>query len=261
MLKEEKIHFLGRCFDSRPMDSAVREILAETNAPFRYVVTPNVQHLVKLHDEATALQPVYDAAWRTYCDSRIVSFLCALTGEKLSVITGSDLTARLISVASEKNLTVTVVGPEAEDCAKLRSLYPGLRLAHVCPPRGFAGSEAELKKCVDFVVKARSELVFLAVGMPQQEILAKCISEYPDARGVGLCIGASIDFLTGRQKRAPLWMQRISLEWLHRLLSNPRRLARRYLIECPKIFYLFVLELRVRKSTSRAGAVKSTTSR
>src|SRR5215467_12084974 len=124
MLKEEKIHFLGRCFDSRPMDSAVREILAETNAPFRYVVTPNVQHLVKLHNEAAALRPVYDAAWRTYCDSRIVSFLSALSGAQISVITGSDLTARLVGVASEKGLSVTVVGPEEEDCAKLQNLFP-----------------------------------------------------------------------------------------------------------------------------------------
>jgi UDP-N-acetyl-D-mannosaminuronic acid transferase (WecB/TagA/CpsF family) len=48
----------------------------------------------------------------------------------------------------------------------------------------------------------------------------------------------SIDFLTGKQRRAPLWVQKAGLEWLYRLLSDPRRLASRYLIECPKIFYL-----------------------
>jgi hypothetical protein len=53
-----------------------------------------------------------------------------------------------------------------------------------------------------------------------------------------LCIGASIDFLTGKQHRAPVWLQKVGLEWLHRLLSNPRRLAFRYLIECPRIFHL-----------------------
>jgi exopolysaccharide biosynthesis WecB/TagA/CpsF family protein len=53
-----------------------------------------------------------------------------------------------------------------------------------------------------------------------------------------LCIGASIDFLTGKQRRAPVWVQKAGLEWLHRLLSDPRRLASRYLIECPRIFYL-----------------------
>ena len=232
------------------MDYVVQEILAETDAPFRYVVTPNVQHLVRLHDDPVTLRPAYDAASRTYCDSRIVSFLSALRGSRTSVVTGSDLTARLMSLASEQNRSVTIVGPEADDCAKLKRLFPGLRLAHMRPPMGFIGSEIEIKRCVDFVVKARSELVFLAVGTPQQELLAKRISERSDARGIGLCIGASIDFLTGRQKRAPLWMQRAGLEWLHRLVSNPRRLARRYLIECPKIFYLFLLDLGVAKSTT-----------
>jgi exopolysaccharide biosynthesis WecB/TagA/CpsF family protein len=53
-----------------------------------------------------------------------------------------------------------------------------------------------------------------------------------------LCIGASVDFLTGKQQRAPVWIQKAGFEWLHRLLSDPRRLASRYLLECPRIFYL-----------------------
>jgi exopolysaccharide biosynthesis WecB/TagA/CpsF family protein len=104
---------------------------------------------------------------------------------------------------------------------------------------GFIASEHEVRKCVDFVVKAQAPLIFLAVGMPQQEILAGHIADHPQARGVGLCIGASIDFLTGKQRRAPVWVQKAGLEWLHRLLSDPRRLASRYLVECPRIiFYL-----------------------
>jgi exopolysaccharide biosynthesis WecB/TagA/CpsF family protein len=109
---------------------------------------------------------------------------------------------------------------------------------------GFIKSGAEVTKCVDFVVNTQAPLVFLAVGMPQQEFLAQHIANHPQARGVGLCIGASIDFLTGSQRRAPLWVQKAGLEWLHRLLSNPRRLASRYLIECPRIFYLICMEWR-----------------
>ena len=109
---------------------------------------------------------------------------------------------------------------------------------------GFIKSEYEIQKCIDFVVKTQAPLIFLAVGMPQQEILACRIADRPQARGVGLCIGASIDFLTGKQRRAPVWVQKAGLEWLHRLLSDPRRLASRYLIECPRIFYLICLKRR-----------------
>ena len=74
--------------------------------------------------------------------------------------------------------------------------------------------------------------------MPQQEILGLRVAEAGGAGGTGLCIGASLDFLTGRKARAPLWMRKASLEWLHRLLSEPQRLWRRYLIEGPRIFLL-----------------------
>jgi exopolysaccharide biosynthesis WecB/TagA/CpsF family protein len=72
--------------------------------------------------------------------------------------------------------------------------------------------------------------------LPQQEMIAHAIAAQSGARGTALCIGASIDFLTGRARRAPRWMQRLSIEWLHRLLSDPARLWRRYLIEGPRIF-------------------------
>jgi exopolysaccharide biosynthesis WecB/TagA/CpsF family protein len=70
-------------------------------------------------------------------------------------------------------------------------------------------------------------------------MLAKAAAERGDAVGVGLCVGASLEFLVGRIRRAPSWMQAARLEWLHRLLSEPRRLARRYLIEGPKILAIW----------------------
>jgi exopolysaccharide biosynthesis WecB/TagA/CpsF family protein len=85
-----------------------------------------------------------------------------------------------------------------------------------------------------------ARFVFLCVGAPQQEMVAKAILDRGDARGVGLCVGASLEFLTGRVARAPLWMQRARLEWLHRLASEPRRLGRRYLIEGPKILAIWL---------------------
>ena len=203
------------------------------------MVTPNVHHMVSLLEDPAIMQPLYERAWRVFCDSRVLSRLARFNGRMLPVITGSDLTAHLIARAAEQCLTIALVGPTAPACAVLADRYPGLEVIFHTPPMGFIKSGHEVQKCVDFVVKTGAPLVFLAVGMPQQEILACRIADHPEARGVGLCIGASIDFLTGKERRAPLWLQRVGLEWLHRLLSDPRRLASRYLIECPRIFLLY----------------------
>jgi N-acetylglucosaminyldiphosphoundecaprenol N-acetyl-beta-D-mannosaminyltransferase len=237
MSKREYVYFLESRFDAGSIEEAVSNILAETQRRFKYVVTPNVYHMVKLFDDPATIQPLFEGAWRVFCDSRVLSRLAWFSGVRLPVITGSDLTAHLIERAGRQGLTIAILGPTAAACDALTSQYPNLNVVVHTPPMGFITSEDEVQKCVDFVVGARASLVFLALGMPQQEILARHIANNPQARGVGLCIGASIDFLTGRQSRAPVLVQRAGLEWLHRLVSNPRRLASRYLLECPRIFY------------------------
>lgn len=238
MPETKSVLFLGSRFDIASLDEAVRDILGATAGRFKYVTTPNVHHMVRLLDDPTGMRPLYENAWRVYCDSRVLSRLARLAGVELPVVTGSDLTARLIERAAAQHLTVALVGPSAEAVATLKRKYPGLDVRAHTPPMGFIASEAAVEACVDFVTRSDAALVFLAVGMPQQEILARRIADGRTARGVGLCIGASIDFLTGKQQRAPVWVQKAGLEWLHRLVSDPRRLARRYLIECPRIFYL-----------------------
>jgi exopolysaccharide biosynthesis WecB/TagA/CpsF family protein len=188
------------------------------------------------------MQPLYERAWSVFCDSRVLSCLAWFSGRRLPVITGSDLTAHLIARAAEQRLSIALVGPTAAACAALGERYPGLNIVFHTPPIGFIKSDHEVQKCVDFVAKTQAPLIFLALGMPQQEILARHIADHPQVGGVGLCIGASIDFLTGKQRRAPVWLQKIGLEWLHRLLSDPRRLASRYLLECPRILYLICLK-------------------
>ena len=240
----ESVYFLGSRFDAGSIEETVSNILAETRGGFKYVVTPNVHHMVRLLEDPATMQPLYERAWRVFCDSRVLSRLARFSGRMLPVITGSDLTAHLIARAAEQRLTIVLIGPTAAACAALGDRYPGLNIVFHTPPMGFIKSEHEVQKCVDFVAKTQAPLTFLAVGMPQQEILARRIADHPQARGVGLCIGASIDFLVGKQRRAPVCLQKAGLEWLHRLLSDPRRLASRYLIECPRIFYLIFLNRR-----------------
>ncbi|MDE2581399.1 MAG: WecB/TagA/CpsF family glycosyltransferase, partial [Rhodospirillales bacterium] len=114
--------------------------------------------------------------------------------------------------------------------------------AHCNPPRGFAQDKAALAAVVRFVEAHPARFVLLAVGAPQQERLAAAIAARGAATGLGLCVGAAIDFLAGRARRAPGWMQHAGLEWLHRLGQEPRRLARRYLRDDPAIFALLLAE-------------------
>lgn len=238
----EKIFFLDCSFDAGSIENASCDILAETHGQFKYVVTPNVYYMVKMFDDPATMRPQYEGAWRVFCDSRVLSRLARVIGLRLPLITGSDLTADLITRAAKHGLTIAVIGPTHAACARLQEKYPGLVILSHTPPMGFVGSELEIRKCVDFVVKAQAPLVFLAVGDPRQGILARRIADHPRARGVGLCVGASIDFLTGVQHRAPIWVQKVGLEWSYRFLTNPRRFARRYLLDSPRIFYFVYLQ-------------------
>ena len=238
---ERTEEFLGLNFHCDTLEGAARRLLSQDpQLPFRYVVTPNVHDLVTLLENPTQIAPLYADAWRTYCDSRILRRLARLYGRRLSLVTGSDLTVCVLTEANRLGLQVLLIGPQQEDGARLGRRFPQLRIVTHTPPMGFIHSEAAVKDCVEAVVRERAPLVFLAVGMPRQLILAHKIASSGGAIGTGLCIGASIDFLTGKQRRAPLWMQQAGIEWLYRLLSEPHRLAARYLIECPRIVYLLL---------------------
>jgi N-acetylglucosaminyldiphosphoundecaprenol N-acetyl-beta-D-mannosaminyltransferase len=121
----------------------------------------------------------------------------------------------------------------------------------------FIADPAAVEECLRSIEDVGSfRFCFLAVGSPQQEIIAQSLKERGIARGLALCVGGAINFMTGVEKRAPLWMQKLGFEWLFRLLQNPRRLASRYLLRGPLIFpLLFQIELRVRR---RATATSTT---
>lgn len=204
--------------------AAVREGVKQ---PYSFVVTPNVDHLAQLQHNA-ALRAAYSKARLRLCDSRVLMPLLQRLGVAVEeVIPGSDLTIDLLRWADSERLRIVLIGASNEECAKLRNLYPGITIYHHNPPMGFIDRPDEVRRCLEFIREHPSELVFYAVGAPRQEILASSIESH-ERTGMGFCIGASISFATGSIKRAPRWMQNCKLEWLHRMLSEPRRLVRRY---------------------------------
>jgi exopolysaccharide biosynthesis WecB/TagA/CpsF family protein len=206
---------------------------------YTYAVTPNVDHLIRFCDDP-AFRDVYRTAGFVLLDSRFLAGLLRIsTGLRLPTSPGSDVTAQLFDDIIKSDDKLVVVGGSEEQARILALRYGLTGLRHLNPPMGFINDPAAVETCLRFI-ESESPFRFclLAVGCPQQEYLAKALQTRGRARGLALCVGASINFLTGGERRAPKWLQNIGFEWLYRLLHNPARLARRYLVRGPRIFLL-----------------------
>jgi N-acetylglucosaminyldiphosphoundecaprenol N-acetyl-beta-D-mannosaminyltransferase len=150
-------------------------------------------------------------------------------------VTGSSLIYSLSEAAARHERTIYLLGgapgvPEAAAGALARR-YPGLKVAGAYSPRfGFDASPAGIAEVRERLSRAMPDIVYVGLGFPKQERLtAQLATTLPHAWFI--CCGAAIPFAAGTLTRAPSWMQRTGLEWTHRLLSEPRRLFRRYLLE------------------------------
>ncbi len=254
------IQLLGLEFADLTLEVAARWIESRPEgARFGYVVTPNADHFIRLGRDPV-LASIYRAALLRLLDSRVIAKAAGALGLPTPpVVTGSDLTARLLAHLP-RHQPVTIVGLRSEHIPALRARYGLTELAHYDPPPNFDRDPSAMRGTVRFVLDHPARLVFLAVGSPRQELLAAAIRDEGGARGTGLCIGAALDFLTGAARRAPDWMQRAGLEWLHRLAADPGRLARRYLRDDPPIFAMLMRE-RMRAAALRPTAALDLSSR
>tara|TARA_R110000744_G_scaffold1843_11_gene7120 strand:+ start:2977 stop:3870 length:894 start_codon:yes stop_codon:yes gene_type:complete len=233
------IWFLNSAFDKIDLGVALTRISdRDASKPFAFVVTPNVDHLVRLETD-TVLATLYAQAWLTVCDSRVLELIGRFSGEKIDVSPGSDLTARLFETVIDPNETITIIGASGDVIDAVTARYGLTDVRWHEPPMGLRHNREALDDCARFVAENPARFIFMCVGSPQQELVAEACLDRGDCTGLGLCVGASLDFLGGKTERAPAWMQRSRLEWLHRLASEPRRMWRRYLVDGPKVFLLW----------------------
>lgn len=233
------VWFLNSAFDRIGFDTALRRVSErDAGRGFAFVVTPNVDHLVRLSRDPV-LAPLYAQAWLTVCDSRVLELIAGLSGEAVDVTPGSDLTEALFERVISPDDAITVIGGDEETVNRVRERYALTALNWYNPPMGLRHKPDEIARCAQFVARNPARFVFLCVGSPQQEMIAEACLDRGDCTGVGLCVGASLDFLSGKARRAPVWMRRLRLEWLHRLSEEPRRLWKRYLVDGPKIAFIW----------------------
>jgi N-acetylglucosaminyldiphosphoundecaprenol N-acetyl-beta-D-mannosaminyltransferase len=195
------------------------------------LATLNLDHLVKLAASADFAR-AYAGQDLVVADGRPIVGLSRLAGRPVDLLPGSDLIVPLCKLAAAAAAPVALVGstdPALRDAAKaLAALVPDLDIALcIAPSGGFDPDGNEAGEILQRLRATGVRLCFLALGAPKQEMLALRGREL--APDVGFAsIGAGLDFLGGHQRRAPLWMRRLALEWLWRALSSPIRLGPRY---------------------------------
>lgn len=197
-----------------------------------YVVTPNVDHIVRAESDASYVA-IAQAADLSLADGQPVVWAARLLRERgVEKISGSDLMPALCAAAADRGLSIFLMGGmpgEAEKAAAvLKERHPTLVVSGLyCPPFGFERDEAESRRIVSAINASGAAIVFVGVGSPKQE---RWIAAWRSELRCGLLlgIGITIAFIAGTVRRAPPFMQRLGLEWLYRLAQEPKRLGPRY---------------------------------
>lgn len=236
-----RINLFGMEIDVLDMGTTVDEILAWARAPrgaaCRYVVTPNVDHAV-MFQSSPELRSAYEEAALVLADGAPIVAASRLLKRALPErVAGSDLAPalfkRVAAASAATPLTVFLLGAApgvAERAAtNIHARWPGVQVVGtLSPPLGFEKDPAENERILAAVGDAQPAVLLIGLGAPKQELWVHAHADRLDAK-IALCIGATIDFLAGEKQRAPRWMRRLGLEWVHRLSTEPGRLAKRYL--------------------------------
>jgi N-acetylglucosaminyldiphosphoundecaprenol N-acetyl-beta-D-mannosaminyltransferase len=228
-----RIALLGVGIDNLSMDSVVEIIdtLIEKGGCHQ-VATANVDFLTKAFDDAELLD-ILNSCELVLPDGMPLVWASRMLGVPLKErVAGADLVPHLLKLSARKKRRIFLLGATEENsraaAQRVQKEYPDAILCgRYSPP--FTQSDAmEDERTLQLIAEAKPDILLVAFGNPKQE---KWIAKHRGRLNVPVCIGvgASIDFLSGKQSRAPQWMQQSGLEWIFRMVSEPRRLALRYL--------------------------------
>jgi len=210
-----------------------------------WTITPNLDHLRRYQREPVARELINEADL-ILADGAPLVWASRLAGVALPErVTGSNMIWSISEAASHRHTSIFLLGGDpgvADRAARvLLEHYAGLEIVGtLCPPMGFEKNEQELDHIQRQVTEAAPHIVFVGLPFPKQELLIRRLRTIlPNTSFIGL--GISFSFVAGEIPRAPGWIQRIGLEWLHRLPREPQRLVRRYLVQgVPFVFWLLL---------------------
>ncbi len=220
-----------------------------------YILTCNVDHLIKLESDPL-FRTVYVNADVVVADGVAIIWASRMLHKPLKKkVSGSDILHELGKALEDRQYRLFFLGAAAgvAEAARQELLkqFPRMQVVGCYSPSyGFELNKSENKQIVSMLKQAQPDIVLVGVGAPKQE---KWIYEHYHEYGapVSIGVGATFDFLSGKVKRAPRLFQRVGFEWLWRLLQEPGRLWRRYLVEDMKFLKRMVDEIKKEKRRKR----------
>jgi N-acetylglucosaminyldiphosphoundecaprenol N-acetyl-beta-D-mannosaminyltransferase len=251
-MNRSRTNVFGLELDCIDQASLITEVLSRVRVRSPgYVIPTNLYHVVKLQRDDGSLHSAFAGAAFVVADGRPLVWMARLRGVMLPLITGSDLLVPLCQAAAREKRSVFFFGTTFDaltECARrLYTSIDGLEISGVyAPPFGFKQDPSERQFAEDAIKAAAPDIVFVALGLPKQEIWARDNAAKLNAQVI--CVGAAIDFIAGKQRRAPQGIRRVGFEWLWRALTEPRRLFARYTI---MLYWLPVLVAKELKSARR----------
>ncbi|MBV6623804.1 MAG: WecB/TagA/CpsF family glycosyltransferase [Rivularia sp. (in: Bacteria)] len=241
-----RVNICGVKIDNYSFNEVVERIVdhALTGVAPAYVVTPNAQHVLTLQRD-NYFRNIYKKAFLAVPDGVSLLWSAKFLQTPLNGrVNGTDLFEELSAVAEKKGLKVFLLGgrPGAADAAKrtLQARHPDLNIVGThCPPYGFESQPEQLALINSKIKAVAPDILFVGLGAPKQE---KWIYENYLELGVpvSLGIGVSFELVADMVQRAPLWMQKWGLEWLFRLIVEPKRLWKRYIMGNPQFMWLVI---------------------
>jgi N-acetylglucosaminyldiphosphoundecaprenol N-acetyl-beta-D-mannosaminyltransferase len=251
----ERITLLGTLIDNLSLHETADRVcdMIESRGAYGYVVTPNVDHIMRLRHDSLFREVYANAALVVPDGVPLVWASRFLKTPLKGRVNGTDLFELLAARSADRGYRLFFLGGNpgaAERAAEvLIRRHPALVIAGTyCPPFGFDSEATVNSEIQDRIRTSGADILFIGIGAPRQELW---MYRYGGGCGVSVAVGIGVSFslVGGGISRAPVWMQRSGLEWFWRLLTEPGRLWKRYLVDDIPFLWLVLRErLRIRKN-------------
>lgn len=241
------VWFKNNCFVIGQFEKVINFLSKETkNTKNSQIILPCSLHDFAIQKNDTNTRSFYKNV--DYCTSDsmlITNYLRRKYQKKIDRVYGPNLMLAILDKQNKSKSKIKhyLLGPSKETIIKIESLfkknYPNIKFAFEHLPKNISKKNENI--CLKKIIDQKPQVVWIGIGSPKQLEIASWLKINSIGTKI-FCVGAAFDFISGQKKQAPLWMQKHSLEWLFRLINEPQRLWRRYLITIPKYLILSIFD-------------------